>query len=84
MHGCLDVLSGDLNLLSGAWVFCLQRDEEGIVGQRARRQDSSITPGLDQVLPACHLRTLVGTCGPILCPWLGESLQVTLSREQAL
>lgn len=81
MHGCLDVLSGDLNLLSGAWVFCLQRDEEGIVGRRARRWDS--VP-LARVLPACQLRPLAGTCGPILCPWLGESLQVTLSREQAL
>lgn len=39
MHGCLDGLSRDLNLLSGAWVFSLQRDEEGVGGYRVLRSD---------------------------------------------
>lgn len=98
MHGYLVGLSGDLSLLSGAWVFRLQRGEEGVVGCRAQRRASSAPPARspqpgapspepparNQVLAACQLRPLAGTRSPILRPWLGDSRKVTLSRDQAL
>lgn len=42
MRRCPDGFLGDINLLSGAGVFCLRRDEEGIVGCRALSCGSSV------------------------------------------
>lgn len=41
-------------MVSGAWVFCSQREEEGIVDCGAQRHISSVVPALDGAGPTAQ------------------------------